>query len=245
MTSRRSFSIASVTDAIPEARQAEYYREAFALAACQPTVAGILVFHVADERDARAWQSGVYYANGTPKASLPRVRAAAVAAQAGTLATCQTAAASPLGDVVFHTPAAAPGSPFAIDLSCTLPCTYRAEVLDAQTGAPVAVASGDAIGQETIEIGAPAASVSSYQYALRVFGAGRPGTAVTRYSRTFTADAAPAGAAAVAPPALSAGVLAPFPAWIPTTPLPPALAPLPTLVPTAPAATAGTPPSSG
>src|SRR3954454_12647632 len=41
-------------DAIPEALQASYYEQAFALAACQPTVAGLLVFHVTDERDARA-----------------------------------------------------------------------------------------------------------------------------------------------------------------------------------------------
>ena len=71
-------------DAIPEAKQAAYYAQAFALAACQPTVAGLLIFHVVDERDARAWQSGLYYANGRPKTSLAPVRRAALAAQDGT-----------------------------------------------------------------------------------------------------------------------------------------------------------------
>ena len=48
----------------------------------------MLIFHVVDERDARAWQSGLYYGNSRPKTSLPAVRAAALAAQAGTLAEC-------------------------------------------------------------------------------------------------------------------------------------------------------------
>src|SRR5437868_10227595 len=79
---------AAARDAIPETQQADYYRQAFALAACQPTVAGLLIFHVADERDARAWQSGVYYSNGTPKSSLGAVRYGALAAQAGVLGHC-------------------------------------------------------------------------------------------------------------------------------------------------------------
>ena len=78
----------AAADAIPESLQAKYYAKAFALAACQPTVAGMLIFHVVDERDARAWQSGLYYGNGRPKTSLPAVRAAALAAQTGTLAEC-------------------------------------------------------------------------------------------------------------------------------------------------------------
>jgi hypothetical protein len=62
----------AAADAIPEALQAKYYAQAFALAACQPTVAGMLIFHVVDEH-ARAWQSGLYYGNGRPKTSLPAV----------------------------------------------------------------------------------------------------------------------------------------------------------------------------
>ncbi len=75
-------------DAIPESKQGAQYRQAFAIAQCQPNVAGMLILHVADEPDARAWQSGVYYADNTPKSSLPAVRDAALRAQSGTLATC-------------------------------------------------------------------------------------------------------------------------------------------------------------
>ena len=39
------------------------------MAACQPTVRGFLIFHVTDETDYNRWQSGVYYADGTPKST--------------------------------------------------------------------------------------------------------------------------------------------------------------------------------
>ncbi|HEU4941751.1 MAG TPA: hypothetical protein VFT18_00690 [Gaiellaceae bacterium] len=57
-------------DAVPETTQAEYYRQAFELACSQPTVEGLYVFHVWDEPDLLGWQSGLYYADRTPKSSL-------------------------------------------------------------------------------------------------------------------------------------------------------------------------------
>ena len=74
--------------AVDEATQARYYEEAFKLALCQPNVIGILVFHVVDESALPAWQSGPFYADGTPKSSLDAIRNAANAARSGTLATC-------------------------------------------------------------------------------------------------------------------------------------------------------------
>jgi hypothetical protein len=65
--------------------QAAAYRRALELAACQQTVEGILFFHVRDEPDLAGWQSGVRYADGTPKASHDPVRDAAAAARAGDL----------------------------------------------------------------------------------------------------------------------------------------------------------------
>jgi len=71
---------------VDEATQARYYGEAFRLARCQPNVTGVMVFHVADEAALGAWQSGAYYADGTPKSSLPAIRDAAVAARGGAVA---------------------------------------------------------------------------------------------------------------------------------------------------------------
>jgi hypothetical protein len=70
-------------DAVDEETQAEYYRQAFELASCQDNVVGILIFHLLDEPDLNRWQSGVYYADGTPKSSLEEVRDAAEEARDG------------------------------------------------------------------------------------------------------------------------------------------------------------------
>ena len=76
-------------DAVSERTQAAYYRRALAAARCQPTVAGFLIFHVSDERDLKRWQSGLYYADDTPKSSLRAVRNAIASLRAGTLGRCR------------------------------------------------------------------------------------------------------------------------------------------------------------
>jgi hypothetical protein len=75
-------------DAVSEETQAEYYREALELAACQPTVIAVFFFHLFDEADLNRWQSGPYYADTTPKSSLPAIRDAALKARRGELADC-------------------------------------------------------------------------------------------------------------------------------------------------------------
>jgi hypothetical protein len=75
----------SAGDAVDEATQARYYTIALRFAACQKNVVGLLFFHVSDEADLDRWQSGVYYADDTPKSSLAAVRTAAEAARAGKL----------------------------------------------------------------------------------------------------------------------------------------------------------------
>src|SRR6185437_8654817 len=69
-----------VVPTVDEATQASYYIEAIKLAACQPTVRMLLFFHVVDETKLAGLQTGLRYADGSPKSSLTPVRAAAVAA---------------------------------------------------------------------------------------------------------------------------------------------------------------------
>jgi hypothetical protein len=59
----------AAADAVSEATQRTYYRQAVELACDQPTVEGIYIFHVWDEPDLLGWQSGLYYADQTPKSS--------------------------------------------------------------------------------------------------------------------------------------------------------------------------------
>jgi hypothetical protein len=68
-----------VVSTVDEATQARYYRTAISLAACQPTVELLLLFHLEDESALAGLQSGVRYADGTAKSSEPAVARAAAA----------------------------------------------------------------------------------------------------------------------------------------------------------------------
>ncbi len=78
---------------VMESTQAAYYSQALALASCQPTVTALLIFHVTDEPNLDRWQSGVYYADDTPKTSLLVVHHAINLLQTGPVRSCTAAAA--------------------------------------------------------------------------------------------------------------------------------------------------------
>ena len=78
----------AATRPVSESTQAAYYEQALALAFCQPTVEGMLLFLSRDERARAAWQSGVHYVDGTPKASKPRVTEALDRTTGGSITRC-------------------------------------------------------------------------------------------------------------------------------------------------------------
>jgi hypothetical protein len=80
---RRHYTGEEVVDAVDEETQADFYRRALELAACQPGVVGLLLFHSHDEPALAGFQSGVYYVDGAPKSSLPAVREAILDARDG------------------------------------------------------------------------------------------------------------------------------------------------------------------
>jgi hypothetical protein len=73
----------ATTRPIDEAAQGTAYAAAIRMAACRPTVRMLLFFHVSDEPQLERLQTGVYYADDTPKASLERVVGVARAAERG------------------------------------------------------------------------------------------------------------------------------------------------------------------
>jgi hypothetical protein len=79
----------ATTAGVAEATQAAFYRQAIELAFCQPNVRGIFFLHTADEPDLDRWQSGVFYADGSPKSSLPALAGGAVASRRGIVARCE------------------------------------------------------------------------------------------------------------------------------------------------------------
>ena len=76
------------TDSVSFATQAAYYRRALQLAYCQPTVRGLFVFHTFDEPNVGGWQSGLYFADRTPKPSLPAFKRAVADLRTGKLGSC-------------------------------------------------------------------------------------------------------------------------------------------------------------
>jgi hypothetical protein len=71
------------TKPVDEETQAEWYADAIARVACQPTAAMLLFFHVTDEPQLDRLQTGVYYADDEPKTSLEPVAEAAREAAKG------------------------------------------------------------------------------------------------------------------------------------------------------------------
>jgi hypothetical protein len=128
----------STTQPVDEATQASFYRRALQLVFCQPTVTGILLFHSHDEPALAAWQSGVYYADGTPKASLPAVRDALAATRGGSIGRCPGLVLE-LAPTVSFDPRKR-----SIRLRCNLDCVYRARLVKLPARSTTAARSGRA-----------------------------------------------------------------------------------------------------
>jgi hypothetical protein len=108
-----------------EATQARYYQEAMAMAFCQPTVIGLLLFHVQDEPALGAWQSGQFYVDGTPKTSLAAVRAATQTVRRGTAARCEGLQLTPNVALKIGTRL---GHGVKVTLTCSIDCAYTITV---------------------------------------------------------------------------------------------------------------------
>ncbi|HEY3183170.1 MAG TPA: hypothetical protein VGJ77_10065 [Gaiellaceae bacterium] len=108
-----------------EATQARYYQEAMSMAFCQPTVIGLLLFHVQDEPALGAWQSGQFYVDGTPKTSLAAVRAATQTVRRGTAARCEGLQLTPNVALKIGTRL---GHGVKVTLTCSIDCAYTITV---------------------------------------------------------------------------------------------------------------------
>ncbi len=116
---------------VDEATQAAFYRQALELSFCQKTVMGLLLFHFADEAARPAWQSGLYYLDGTPKTSLPAVRDAIAETHRGVVAQCPDLA---LKTKLTVKPGAVVKRRVAVTVTSTLDARYEITLL--RVGAP-------------------------------------------------------------------------------------------------------------
>ena len=136
----------ATTRPVAESIQADFYRRALELAFCQPNVIGMLLFHSHDETALTAWQSGLYYADGSPKTSLPAVRDALAAARGGSIGRCRGLALTVRPNASFS------ARTLAISLRCDLDCVYRARLVKLPAGSTTAATSGRARAEARIAI---------------------------------------------------------------------------------------------
>jgi hypothetical protein len=164
------------TKPVAETVQAVAYAQALRLAYCQSNVAGVLLFHSHDEHGRLGWQSGVYYADGTPKASLPVVRDTLDAIATGKLGRCET-----IKPVVAFSP-----KDRRISLRCNRDCVYRARLRRLPEGSVTAWKNGR-IGRDvrrTFSLG-PRVSPGQYQLSVTFVHSSRPGPVTVRTSVAF------------------------------------------------------------
>jgi hypothetical protein len=111
----------ATTKPVSEQTQAQDYRQAMTMAFCQPNVLGLLLFHVQDEASLAAWQSGVYYVDGSEKTSLGPVRDAAAEVRRGVIATCASLQITPKLTLKAAKPTA---TATRVQLTCDVDCRY-------------------------------------------------------------------------------------------------------------------------
>jgi hypothetical protein len=126
----------ATTRPVEEARQAAYYAKALELTFCQPNVQGFFVFHTIDETPLDRWQSGLFYADGTPKASYVPVRDALARARGGSIARCP-GLALPVEASTLRYPGRleVQNKGITVRLRCDLDCVYSVRLRKAASGA--------------------------------------------------------------------------------------------------------------
>jgi hypothetical protein len=159
----------ATTKPVDEATQAAYYTRALQLSYCQPTVAGILLFHAVDERALASWQSGVYYADDTPKASLTPVQESLAGTAGGSIAKCSGIALVVQPLVLRWPTRVETGSGNRkVRLRCDLDCSYDVRLTRFPSGATSLVKRGTAKARTPtiVDLGSRQLSPGRFRYTL-------------------------------------------------------------------------------
>jgi hypothetical protein len=174
----------TTTKPVDPATQGAYYAQALALVFCQPNVRGIFLFHSVDETDLDRWQSGLYYADGTPKASLAPTRAAVQEARRGVIAHC-TGLQLPVKAKLDRASARNPR--FSFRLSCDIDCAYRARLERFPQHSTVMVTRGVAVGGKPLRVAFAPRKLAPgrYRFTVRVTAAVNPGPPRSLFGAAF------------------------------------------------------------
>jgi hypothetical protein len=175
----------ATTMPVDEYQQAASYDVGLRLAFCQPTVAGVLLFHSQDETALLSWQSGLYYADGTPKASLPGVRDSLDRTRGGSIAHCDGLSLDArLTNVRFPGPKEFASGKRDTRFRCTLDCAWELRATRTTTGAVAATVRGYArYGRTTVaSLTGRRLGAAPVRLQLTVTQAVNPGASATRQS---------------------------------------------------------------
>jgi hypothetical protein len=178
----------ATTRPVDEATQASYYSQALSLSFCQPNVEGVLLFLARDERARPAWQSGVFYVDGTAKTSLPKVTEALDRTTGGSIARCPGVqlVVRP-GALTFGTRTAARRGIFRASFRCDLDCVYHVRLERADTHRTRLSRRGRAeVGELVrVDLGKRRLAPGAYRYTLRVWHPVNPAPPTTRQGPVF------------------------------------------------------------
>src|SRR5262245_48518362 len=178
----------AATRPVSEATQAAYYQEALALAFCQPTVATFLVFHAQDERERPGWQSGLFYADGTPKSSRQRVTRALNRTTGGSIGRCPGVELPVRTTYLrFGTRMAAKRGVFRASFRCDLDCRYWVRLENAVTHSTKLATKGVATVGELVraDLGTRRLAQGQYRYTLRLIHPVNPAPPTVRAGPRF------------------------------------------------------------
>jgi hypothetical protein len=167
------------TRPVDEATQGTYYRQAVALAFCQPNVRGLFVFQNVDEPGRPGWQSGLYYADRQPKSSRAAMRSAARQSRGGVVARCAGMRLTPkVTELAF--------ARRVVSWRCDVDCRYtlRLEALPnrrvVRTWSNVALA-----GPAVVRLPAIALQPGSYRFTIEFQAPVNAGSVVRRVGPSF------------------------------------------------------------
>ncbi|MGL6278994.1 MAG: hypothetical protein ACRC50_05505 [Gaiella sp.] len=180
----------TTTRPVDERKQAASYETAIRLSFCQPNVRGLLLFHARDEPALAAWQSGIYYADGTPKASFYGVRDAVRRVRGGSIARCPGLALPiRLTDVRFPTSDTFARGDRVVRFRCDLDCAWEVRALRAD-GAVAATTRGWGLAGEraTASLGRRRFGGQPIRLELRALHPVNPGPPRVRRSVELRAD---------------------------------------------------------
>jgi hypothetical protein len=161
---------------VSETEQAAAYAQAIEASGCRTNVVGVILNRLVDGPEPGE-QSGLYYADGTAKASAPTAAKTFQAAARGELSVCPGLGVSAAARKLVFPPALTRSSPPSVELGCERDCLFLV-TLDRADGKPVLARRGALRGgaaPKTVRLPKLPLAVGSYTLSVRLVAQANPG----------------------------------------------------------------------